>query len=114
MHAAVNVVSGSTGREGEYFRSIDVNGNSISIPTLLPADTTVVSVYYSNMSELLPGNLPGKNDSILATGVISASLLCDTGTCDIPSESFIISLKLEVDQELELEVSQILFVRHEQ
>jgi len=102
----VNVISLGTSREREYIRTIDIDNNSIDVPTLLAANTTVVSVYYSNMSGLLPGNLPERNNTILATGVISASLYCDTGTCSTssaPYQPVIINLQLSVDLEVSKE-----------
>ena len=60
--------------EEVYFTGIDVRGSVIRVPTELlrivgngTGPVTVISVYYRNMTGLLPGTLPGGNDSILAS-----------------------------------------------
>ena len=73
----------------EYFTGIDVRRSSIRVPTELrrvvgngTGPVTVASVYYRNMTGLLPGTLPGGNDSILASPVLSTSLQCGERICD--------------------------------
>ncbi|XP_064399841.1 uncharacterized protein LOC135346210 isoform X4 [Halichondria panicea] len=75
--------------EDTYFTSIDVRGSSIQVPTELvrivdngTGPITVGSVYYRNMSGLLPGTLPGERDTVLASPVVSTSLLCGDNICD--------------------------------
>ena len=75
--------------EEVYFTGIDVRGSVIRVPTELlrivgngTGPVTVISVYYRNMTGLLPGTLPGGNDSILASPVLSTSLQCGERICD--------------------------------
>ena len=75
--------------EEEYFTAIDVRGSAIRVPSELlrivgngTEPVFVVSVYYRNMTGLLPGALPGANDSMLASPVISTSLQCGERFCD--------------------------------
>ncbi len=76
--------------EDTYFTSIGVRGSSIQVPTELlrkvgngtTGPVTVGSVYYRNMSGLLPGTLPGERDTVLASPVVSTSLLCGDNICD--------------------------------
>ena len=77
--------------EEVYFTGIDVRESVIRVPTdqeLLKmvrngtGPVTVISVYYRNMTGLLPGTLPGGNDSILASPVLSTSLQCGERICD--------------------------------
>ena len=85
--------------EGVYFTSINMRMSAIRVPTELLktvgngiGPVTVVSVYYENLTGLLPGTLPGRNDSILASPVLSTSLLCGERICDTSS----IELRLPV------------------
>ena len=73
----------------EYFTGIDVRESTIRVPTELlriagngTEPVSVISAYYRNMTGLLPGTLPGGNDSILASPVISTSLKCGRRICD--------------------------------
>ena len=75
--------------EEVYFTGIDVRESVIRVPTELlrivgngTGPATVASVYYRNMTGLLPGTLPGGNDSILASPVLSTSLQCGERICD--------------------------------
>ena len=77
--------------EEVYFTGIDVRESVIRVPTdqeLLKmvrngtGPATVASVYYRNMTGLLPGTLPGGNDSVLASPVLSTSLQCGERICD--------------------------------
>ena len=77
--------------EEVYFTGIDVRESVIRVPTdqeLLriigngTGPVIVISVYYRNMTGLLPGTLPGGNDSILASPVLSTSLQCGERICD--------------------------------
>ncbi len=75
--------------ENEHFTGIDVRGNSIQVPSelvrVVADDTglvTVASVYYRNMSGLLPGTLLGESGSVLASPVVSTSLQCGDEICD--------------------------------
>ena len=75
--------------EEVYFTGIDVRESVIRVPTELlriigngTGPVTVISVYYRNMTGLLPGTLPGGNDSILASPVLSTSLQCGERICD--------------------------------
>ena len=75
--------------EKVYFTGIDVRESVIRVPTELlkmvrneTGPVTVASVYYRNMTGLLPGALPGGNDSILASPVLSTSLQCGERICD--------------------------------
>ena len=75
--------------EDIYFTSIDVRSSSIQVPTELvrilgigTGPVTVASVYYRNMSGLLPGTLPGERDTVLASPVVSTSLQCGDNICD--------------------------------
>ncbi len=58
---------------------------------------TVASVYYRNMTGLLPGTLPGERDTVLASPVISTSLQCGDKICDTAniqlSQPVIVTLK---------------------
>ncbi|XP_064400246.1 adhesion G-protein coupled receptor G6-like [Halichondria panicea] len=84
---------------------IDVRGNSIRVPTELvrmvatgtTGPITVASVYYRNMSGLLPGTLPGERDTDLASPVVSTSLQCGDKICDTAniqlSQPVIVTLK---------------------
>ena len=72
-----------------YFTGIDVRGSVIRVPTELlrivgngTGPVTIISVYYRNMTGLLSGTLPGGNDSILASPVLSVSLQCGERICD--------------------------------
>ena len=75
-----------TDSEEMFFTGIDVRRSVIRVPTeLLRTGTrpvSVVSVYYGNMTGLLPGTLPGGKDSVLASPVLSTSLQCGESTCD--------------------------------
>ncbi len=57
----------------------------------------MASVYYRNMSGLLPGTLPGERDTVLASPVISTSLQCGDEICDTAniqlSQPVIVTLK---------------------
>ena len=75
--------------EEVYFTGIDVRESVIRVPTELlrivgngTGPVTVISVYYRNMTGLLPGTLPEGNDSILAFPVLSTSLQCGERICD--------------------------------
>ncbi len=79
--------------EDMYLTGIDVRSSSIRVPTelvrIVASETTgpitVASVYYSNMSGLLPGTLPGERDTDLASPVVSTSLQCGDKICDTAS-----------------------------
>ena len=79
--------------EDAYFTSIDARNSSIQVPTELvrmvangtTGPVTVASVYYRNMSGLLPGILPGENGTVLASPVVSTSLQCGDKICDTAS-----------------------------
>ena len=90
--------------EDIYFTSIGVRSNSIQVPTELvrivsngTGPVTVASVYYRNMSGLLPGTLPGERDTVLASPVVSTSLQCGDNICDTAniqlSQPVIVTLK---------------------
>ena len=75
--------------EDIYFTSIGVRSSSIEVPTELVrivsngnGPINVGSVYYRNMSGLLPGTLPGERDTVLASPVVSTSLQCGENICD--------------------------------
>ena len=86
--------------EDTYFTSIGVRGSSIQVPTELlrkvgngtAGPVTVGSVYYRNMSGLLPGTLPGtlpgERDTVLASPVVSTSLQCGDNICDTANIQF--------------------------
>ena len=87
-----------------YFTGIDARNISIQVPTELvrmvangTTGTTVASVYYRNMSGLLPGTLPGERDTVLASPVVSTSLQCGDKICDTTniqlSQPVIVTLK---------------------
>ena len=89
-HTQTEVMVFEVDTEEEYFTGIDVRRSSIRVPTELmrvvgngTGPVTVASVYYRNMTGLLPGTLPGGNDSILASPVLSTSLQCGERICDI-------------------------------
>ena len=75
--------------EEEYFTGMDVRESVIRVPTELlrmvgngVGPVTVISVYYRNMTGLLPGTLPGGNGSILASPVLSISVQCGKRICN--------------------------------
>ena len=74
------------GREEDYFTSINVNGSALKVPTELLRNKTgpvfAISVFYKNMTGLLPETLPERNGTILASSVLSTSLQCGEGICD--------------------------------
>ena len=88
-----------------YFTSIDAHNISIQVPTELvrivgngtTGPVTVASVYYRNMSGLLPETLPGVSDTVLASPVVSTSLQCGDKICDTAniqlSQPVIVTLK---------------------
>ena len=78
-----------TDSEVVYFTGIDVRRSVIRVPTDLlrivgdgTRQVSVISVYYRNMTGLLPGTLPGDEDSVLASPVLSTSLQCGKSICD--------------------------------
>ena len=92
------------GNEDSYFTGIETTNGSIRVPTELvrmmgngTGPVTVASVYYRNMSGLLPGTLPGERDTVLASPVISTSLQCGDKICDTAniqlSQPVIVTLK---------------------
>ncbi len=93
------------GNNDSYFTGIEATNNSIRVPTELvrmigngaTGPVTVASVYYRNMSGLLPGTLPGERDTVLASPVISTSLQCGDKICDTAniqlSQPVIVTLK---------------------
>ena len=75
--------------EEMYFAGIDTRKSAVRVPTrpvkMVRNGTEPVSVasaFYNNMAGLLPGTLPGGNDSILASPVLSTSLKCGNKICD--------------------------------
>ena len=75
--------------EEVYFTGIDVRGSSVRVSTELlrtvgngTRPVSVASVYYRDMTGLLPGALLGGNDSVLASSVLSTSLQCGDRICD--------------------------------
>ncbi|XP_064406870.1 adhesion G protein-coupled receptor L3-like isoform X2 [Halichondria panicea] len=92
------------GNNDSYFTGIETTNGSIRVPTELvrmicngTGPVTVVSVYYRNMSGLLPGTLPGERDTVLASPVVSSSLQCGDKIFDAAniqlSQPVIVSLK---------------------
>ncbi len=90
------------GNDDSYFTGIEATNSSIRVPTELVrmmgnGPVTVASVYYRNMSGLLPGTLPGERDTVLASPVISTSLQCGDKICDTAniqlSQPVIVTLK---------------------
>ncbi|XP_064406830.1 adhesion G protein-coupled receptor L3-like isoform X2 [Halichondria panicea] len=92
------------GNDDSYFTGIETTNSSIRVPTELvriisngTGPVTVASVYYRNMSRLLPGTLPGERDTVLASPVVSTSLqygdkICDTANITL-SQPVIVTLK---------------------
>ncbi|XP_064406828.1 uncharacterized protein LOC135351685 isoform X5 [Halichondria panicea] len=92
------------GNNDSYFTGIETTNSSIRVPTELvrmmdngTGPVTVASVYYRNMSGLLPGTLPGERDTVLASPVVSTSLQCGDKICDTAniqlSQLVIVTLK---------------------
>ncbi|XP_064406818.1 adhesion G-protein coupled receptor G2-like isoform X2 [Halichondria panicea] len=89
------------GNEDSYFTGIETTNGSIRVPTELvrmmgngTGPVTAASVYYRNMSGLLP---TGENDTVLASPVVSTSLQCGDKICDTAniqlSQPVIVTLK---------------------
>ncbi|XP_064406825.1 uncharacterized protein LOC135351685 isoform X2 [Halichondria panicea] len=92
------------GNDNSYFTGIETTNGSIRVPTELvrmmgnvTGPVTLASVYYRNMSGLLPGTLPGERDTVLASPVVSTSLQCGDKICDTAniklSQPVIVTLK---------------------
>ncbi len=92
------------GNGDSYFTSIETTNSSIRVSTELvrmmgngTGPVTLASVYYRNMSGLLPGILRGERDTVLASPVISTSLQCGDEICDTAniqlSQPVIVTLK---------------------
>ncbi len=101
--------------EQTYFTSIHKGDNSILVPYELinivtngTGPITVVSVYYRNMSGLLPGTLPGETDTILASPVLSTSLVCGNNICDTTNASLTQPVIVTLSHSLVLQVSFML------
>ncbi len=94
----------SEANDDPFSSRISLREHSIQVPSELvrmvandAGPVTVASVYYRNMSGLLPGTLPGESGSVLASPVVSTSLQCGEGICDTANiqlnQSVIITLK---------------------
>ncbi len=86
------------GNDDSYFTGIETTNSSIRVPTGMMGNgtgpVTVASVYYRNMSGLLPGTLPGERGTVLASPVVSTSLQCGGKICNTSNiQPVIVTLK---------------------
>ena len=100
--------------EEEYFTGINTRNSALRVPTEIlkivgngTGPVSVISVYYRNMTGLLPGTLPGGNDvdSILASPVLSTSLQCGERICDTSNITLNLSVIITLPRLEDTEVS---------
>ncbi len=116
--AVVVILEVEQDTEETYFTSINEGDSSILVPFELlkivtngTESVTVVSVYYRNMSGLLPATLAGQNHTAfkLASPVMSTSLLCGDKICDTTNvtlnQRVIVTLKHSLDPQVSYNVN---------
>ena len=98
--------------EEAYFTGIDLRESAIKVPNELlgivrngTGPISVFSVYYRNMTGLLPGILPGGKESVLASPVLSTSLQCGERTCDALNTNLSLPVVITVPHLVDVPVS---------